>query len=148
MIDFSILRLNFFSKECIVESLKVFCVRFEEYFGNLIEQGDKLVFWEYFFLLEGFLLFIFVVDLFKDMIEIGESEFVAEYASVKDEHENFWVLEWIGVSFGKVGNKLINALSFSLFELNLVWFHLILFSVWWTDKMDFLGFIFINITSF
>ena len=77
--------------------------------------------------MECLFLFIFVVDLSKKVVEVSKSEFIAQNASIKNEHENLRVLEKVGVSFGKVSNQLIDSLHLSLLKLNLVGFHLIWF---------------------
>lgn len=127
MVDFSIFRLNFLSKESVVKFLKVFGVRFEEDFSHLIEHGDELVFGECLFLLESFFLFIFVVDLCEEVVKMRKSKFIAENATIKDEHEYLRIFEKIGISFGKVRNQLIDSLDLCLLKLKLVRFHLIFF---------------------
>ena len=102
MIDFSILRFNFFGKESIVESLKVFRIRFEKGFSHLIEHGYELVFSKYFLLLESFFLFIFVVDLSKELVKMRESEFIAKNTTIKNEHKYLRVFKKIGIGFCKV----------------------------------------------
>ena len=54
--------------------------------------------------MESLFLFIFVVDLGEKMVKVSKGEFVAENASIKNEHENLRVFEKIWVSFGKVSN--------------------------------------------
>lgn len=61
-------------------------------------------------------------------MEVSKSEFVAENASIKNEHENLRVLEKVWISFGEVTNQLIDPLYLSLLKLNLVRLHLICLS--------------------
>jgi hypothetical protein len=123
VVDFAMVAVDFIAQECVVKSMKVLGVCFEEGFGNLIEQGNEEFFGDGFLVLKGFGLLDFGINLGENVMKMAKCETVAEDTAIEHEHHELGVLEKIGIGFGKIRNQLVDALNFSLFELELFLLH-------------------------
>lgn len=56
--------------------MQILFVGFEQNFSQLVKHNDQLIFGDNFLVLQRFLLFIFGVDLVKEMMKIPQCKFV------------------------------------------------------------------------
>jgi hypothetical protein len=103
--------------------MKVLGVSLKESFGNLIEHGNEEFFGDGFLVLKGFGLLDFGINLGENEMKMAKGETVAEDTAIEHEHHELGVLEEIGIGFGEISNQLVDALNFSLFELELFLLH-------------------------